>query len=223
MASGPHGGGSGGCAGSAVGVQVGVASWSSAVAIGPCWSSGVGSVQRSRKVRSRAPTTGPRSASCTSCQGGFGPYALAMAIACGSPWCSASSRRLWHRSIPPTKAMSSSGRPGWRSTTSFWWCEPPRRTRWSSSTSPPAASMSSPRLRFSSSLYASLSRWDRQSSPLTITPRLAAAANSSATVGPSSRSRSSGSPRQSVKNRWSPARRLSTSVDQPVKIRYYRE
>ena len=47
------------------------------------------------------------------------------ACGCGSPACSASSRRLWHRSMPPTNATSRSGRPGWRSTTNFWWCEPP--------------------------------------------------------------------------------------------------
>ena len=46
---------------------------------------------------------------------------------------------------------------------------------------------------------------ERQTSPRTHTPRLTASVNSSATVGPSSRSRSSGSPRQSVKKRWSPA------------------
>jgi hypothetical protein len=112
-----------------------------------------------------------------------------------------SSLGVLSRSIPPANAMSRSGSFGWRSTTSFWWCDPPRRTRWSSSTSPPAASTSSPRLRFSSSLYVNRSRCERQSSPLTITPRLAAAANSSAMVGPSSRIRSSGSPRQSVKKR----------------------
>src|SRR5664279_6491739 len=27
--------------------------------------------------------------------------------------------------MPPTNATSRSGRPGWRSTTSFWWCDPP--------------------------------------------------------------------------------------------------
>ena len=27
--------------------------------------------------------------------------------------------------MPPTNATSSSGRPGWRSTTNFWWCDPP--------------------------------------------------------------------------------------------------
>ena len=56
-----------------------------------------------------------------------------------------SSRRLWQRSMPPTNATSSSGRPGWRITTIFWWCEPSGRTRMSSRHSPPAASISSPR------------------------------------------------------------------------------
>ena len=69
----------------------------------------------------------------------------------------------------------------------------------------------SPRWRFSSSLNCSLSRCERHIRPLTHDAAPAAAANSSATVGPSGRSRWSGSPRQSVKNRWSPASSASTS------------
>ncbi len=42
---------------------------------------------------------------------------------------------------------------------------------------------------------------ERHTRPLTTTPRPAAALNSSRTVGPSGRINSSGSPRQSVKNR----------------------
>ena len=55
--------------------------------------------------------------------------------ACGSPACVASSRRPWHRSMPPTNATSRPGAPRCWTTNSFWWCEPNRRTRWSSSTS----------------------------------------------------------------------------------------
>ena len=69
-----------------------------------------------------------------------------------SPRWFSSSRREWHRSMPPANATSRSGARGCRITTSFWWCDPPNRTRWSSSTSPPARSIASPRCRFSSSL-----------------------------------------------------------------------
>jgi len=51
---------------------------------------------------------------------GVEPYTSAIGWRCGSPAWSASSRRLWHRSMPPTKATSRSGRPGWRNTTNFW-------------------------------------------------------------------------------------------------------
>ena len=87
---------------------------------------------------------------------------------CGSPACASSSRRLWHRSIPPANATSSSCP---RATTSFWWWLPKGRTRWSSSTSPPASLTADPRLRFSSALNASPSTCERHSSPLTRTSR----------------------------------------------------
>ena len=74
--------------------------------------SGAGSSHRSRKTVSTSSTAGPRTATWTSCHGGRAPYTAAIGCRCGSPRCSASSRRLWHRSMPPTKATSSSGRPG---------------------------------------------------------------------------------------------------------------
>ncbi len=87
----------------------------------------------------RADRPGPARRSCTSCHGGCSPYASAICCAWRSPRWVSSSRREWHRSMPPAKATSRSGAPGCRITTSFWWCDPPKRTRWSSSTSPPAA------------------------------------------------------------------------------------
>ena len=54
-------------------------------------------------------------------------------------------------------------------------------------------------------------------SPLTTTPRFAASPKSPPTVGPSGRSSSSASPRQSVKNRWSPARSSATSSTKRAK------
>ncbi len=116
--------------------------------------------------------------------------------------------------MPPANATS---RPAARTTTVFWWCDPARRTRWSSSTSPPASFTSSLRWRFSSSLYDSSSWWLRQTSPLTTTPRLAASPNSVPTVGPSGRIRSSESPRQSVKKRWSSGSSADTTSTRRAK------
>ena len=71
------------------------------------WSSGVGSSHRSRNVLDRSPTAGPRISTWMSCHGGRSPYFGPMSMACGSPWWRSSSRRPWHRSMPPTKATSS--------------------------------------------------------------------------------------------------------------------
>ena len=60
-------------------------------------------------------------------------------------------------------------------------------------------------VRFSSSLYGELVQMRAPHQALDDDAALGAPANNSAIVGPSSRIRSSGSPRQSVKNRWSPA------------------
>ncbi len=71
---------------------------------------------------------------------------------CGSPWCAASSRRLWHRSMPPTKATSRAGSFRCWITKNFWWCEPNTRTRWSSRTSPPASLIFRPSSSFDRAL-----------------------------------------------------------------------
>ena len=89
--------------------------------------SGVGSSHRSRNTVSTSWTAGPWIFTCTSCQGGCGPYSAESGCGCGSPRCSASSRRLWARSMPPTNATSRVGSSRWRTTTNFWWCEPPVR------------------------------------------------------------------------------------------------
>ena len=101
--------------------------------------------------------------------------------------------------------MSFDGSSSCRSTTIFWWWLPNRRIRWSRITSPPPCSISRSSDRLDSLFSFSRDMCDRQTSPRTHTPRCTASVNSSATVGPSSRSFSSGSPRQSVKKRWSPA------------------
>ncbi|MER6000172.1 hypothetical protein ABT120_16500 [Nonomuraea angiospora] len=178
--------------------------------------SGAGSSQRSQKTFSTSATAGPLIATWTSCHGGRSPYAPGIGAACGSPRCSASSRRLWHRSMPPTNATSRPGPRSWRRTTNFWWCEPPRRTRVSSSACPPAASMSSPRCRFSAELKRRKSRCERQISPRTRAPLSAARAIAAATSGPSGVRRSSGSPRQSENSSRSslsrPASRAASSA-----------
>ena len=66
----------------------------------------------------------------------------AIGSGCGSPRWSASSRRPWQRSIPPTNAMSFDGSSSCRRTTNFWWWLPIRRIRWSRITSPPPCSIS---------------------------------------------------------------------------------
>ena len=63
-----------------------------------------GPSQRSRNVVSSAATAGPRISSWASCQGGWSPYSSAIGCDCGSPRWLASSRRPWHRSMPPTNA-----------------------------------------------------------------------------------------------------------------------
>ena len=127
--------------------------------------------------------------------------------ACGSPWWSASSRRLWARSMPPTNATSREGSSRCRMTTNFWWCEPPGRTRMSSSTSAPRRWSRSPRCRFSVAKKPVWSRCDRHTRPRTSTPRSSAEPSTSTTSEPGSPvSRSSASPCQSVKSTRSPAR-----------------
>ncbi len=84
---GPHAGGSGGCSGNRPGFRSAPRSLSTIHATGDNVSSGAGSSQRSRNVRSSAPTTGPCSRNWTSCQGGCWPYCSAICTACGSPWC----------------------------------------------------------------------------------------------------------------------------------------
>ena len=140
-----------------------------------------------------------------------------MRTGCGSPRCASSSRRLWHRSMPPMYATSSCGRSRWRSTTSFWWCEPSGRTRMSSRHWPPAASISSPRCRFSAALNRNRSQCERQTSPRTSTPRPAAAANTWPTSVPGPSRRSSGSPRQSVNSSRSPGPIALTAASRAVK------
>ena len=176
-----------------------------------CWSS-----HRSVKVSRTCATAGPRISAIASCHGGASPYLSSRGGACGSPACEASSRRPWHRSIPPTNATSSSGRSLRRTTSSFWWCEPPRRTRSSSSASPPHSLMRRPRWPFSSPL--SWPGCERHMSARTSTPRATAALSSSATVGPSSVSRSSESPRQSVKKIRSPALRRADQLDEAREV-----
>ena len=126
---------------------------------------------------------------------------------CGSPWWSASSRRLWARSMPPTKATSREGSSRWRTTTNFWWCEPPRRTRMSSSTSAPRRWSRSPRCRFSVAKKPVWSRCERHTRPRTSTPRSSADPRTSSTGEPGASVRSSSaSPCQSVKRTRSPSR-----------------
>ncbi len=119
--------------------------------------------------------------------------------------------------MPPTYATSRSGWSRWRSTTSFWWWEPPGRTRMSSRHSPPARAISSPKRRFSSWLKWRLSRWERQSRPLTMTPRSAARHRTAPISVPGPSSRSSGSPRQSVNSSRSPSRIASTAARSSAK------
>ncbi len=79
-------------------------------AIGESMSSGAGSFHRSRNVVSSAPTTGPCTRSCTSCHGGWSPYCFGHLHApAGRRGGISSSRREWHRSMPPANATSRSG------------------------------------------------------------------------------------------------------------------
>ena len=72
------------------------------------WSSGCGSSQRSRKVSAMAPTAGPWTSSLDVVPRRPVAVASSSSIACGSPRWRASSWRPWQRSMPPTKATSSS-------------------------------------------------------------------------------------------------------------------
>ena len=168
----------------------------------------VGSSHRSRNTVSTSWTAGPLIAAWMSCQGGLGPYSRArLSWVCGSPRWSASSRREWHRSMPPTYAMSRDGSSRCRMTTSFWWCEPPVRTRMSRIASAPLFCSARPSRRFSSEVNPAALECDRQTSPRTSTPRSSARPRTSATSLPGSPvSRSSASPCQSVKKMRSPAR-----------------
>ena len=62
---------------------------------------GVVSSHRSRKVVSTSNTAGPSTARCTSCHAGRRPNAAGIGMTWSSPSWSMSSRRLWHRSMPP--------------------------------------------------------------------------------------------------------------------------
>ena len=173
--------------------------------------SGVGSTHRSRNTVSTSKTAGPLIAAWMSCHGGVSPYSFARIWGCGSPWWSASSRRAWQRSIPPTYAMSRVGSSRWRMTSIFWWCEPPNRTRMSSRASAPRRWSRLPRRRFSSEVKPRASRCERQTRPRTSTPRSSARPSTAETSLPGSPiSRSSASPCQSVKSTRSPSRVASS-------------
>ena len=179
------GGGGGACAGSGSGLRSRPSSRSWTQRTG-FRLSGVGSSQRSRNTVSTSCTAGPVIAAWMSCHGGVAPYSSAISSACGSPWWSASSRREWHRSMPPTYAMSRDGSSRCRITTNFWWCEPPVRTRMSSSASAPRSCSSWPSRRFSPAVKPSFSQCERQTRPRTSTPRSSARPSTSATSLPGS-------------------------------------
>ena len=182
-------------------------------------SSGVGSFHRSRKSCPARRPPGRAARAARRARAGAARTRAAIRTACGSPRCSASSRRLWHRSMPPTNATSRSGRPDGAA----------RRASGGASRRGGPAGPAAPRRRPPRSLaevavllLAVLQRVEVRA-PHQALDHHAALRRPGRTArrrsGRPSRSRSSGSPRQSVKNRWSPALSASTSFDQPVEVR----
>ena len=180
----------------------------------------VGSSHRSRNTVSSTPTAGPAQLQLHVVpRRAFARTPRPSAAAAGRRAWSASSRREWHRSMPPAKATSRDGSPACRRTTNFWW--------WLPAAPHPLVEqhlaaglldlpVQRPVLRLA----------ERQLVPVRAPDQPAHAHPALGRVreqlrrpwGRPARSRSSGSPRQSVKNRWSPVAERLDLLDQPGEV-----